>query len=49
MMQRPAYIGRRHPRVEDPALVRGKGRFVDDLNPPGFSKRRFCGAPSRMV
>jgi carbon-monoxide dehydrogenase large subunit len=29
------YIGRRHLRVEDRPLLRGAGRFVDDLNLPG--------------
>ena len=28
-------IGRRMPRVEDEPLLRGRGRFVDDLNIPG--------------
>jgi aerobic carbon-monoxide dehydrogenase large subunit len=35
------YIGRRHPRVEDRPLVRGAGRFVDDLNPPGVLQAAF--------
>lgn len=35
------YIGRRHPRVEDRPLVRGGGRFVDDLNPPGVLQAAF--------
>jgi len=35
------YIGRRHPRVEDRPLVRGAGRFVDDLNPPGLVEAAF--------
>src|SRR5262252_2730720 len=35
------YIGRRQPRVEDPALVRGAGRYVDDLNPPGLLQAAF--------
>src|SRR6478736_1945567 len=44
-MQKAAYIGRRYPRVEDPALVRGKGRFVDDLNPPGLLEAAFLRSP----
>jgi carbon-monoxide dehydrogenase large subunit len=28
-------IGARIPRNEDPRLLRGRGRFVDDINPPG--------------
>jgi aerobic carbon-monoxide dehydrogenase large subunit len=35
------YIGRRHPRIEDRPLVRGAGRFVDDLNPPGVLHAAF--------
>lgn len=35
------YIGRRHPRIEDQPLVRGAGRFVDDLNPPGGFQAAF--------
>src|SRR5260221_706260 len=44
-MNKTAYIGRRYPRVEDPALVRGKGRFVDDLNPPGLLEAAFLRSP----
>jgi carbon-monoxide dehydrogenase large subunit len=39
------YIGRRHPRIEDWALVRGAGRFVDDLNPPGVLAAAFLRSP----
>jgi aerobic carbon-monoxide dehydrogenase large subunit len=35
------YIARRYPRVEDWSLVRGAGRFVDDLNPPGLLQAAF--------
>jgi carbon-monoxide dehydrogenase large subunit len=35
------YIGRRHLRVEDRPLVRGAGRFVDDVNPPGLLQAAF--------
>src|SRR5882724_3726173 len=45
VMQKTAYVGRRYPRVEDPALVRGKGRFVDDLNPPGLLEAAFLRSP----
>jgi aerobic carbon-monoxide dehydrogenase large subunit len=38
---RMGYIGRRHPRIEDWPLVRGAGRFVDDLNPPGLLQAAF--------
>jgi carbon-monoxide dehydrogenase large subunit len=44
-MQKTAYIGRRYPRVEDPALVRGRGRFVDDLHPPGLLEAAFLRSP----
>src|SRR5436190_23466778 len=44
-MNKTAYIGRRYPRVEDPALVRGRGRFVDDLNPPGLLEAAFLRSP----
>jgi aerobic carbon-monoxide dehydrogenase large subunit len=44
-MNKTAYIGRRHPRVEDPALLRGRGRFVDDLNPPGLLEAAFLRSP----
>ena len=40
------YIGRRYPRVEDPALVRGAGRFVDDLGPPGLVEAAFLRSPT---
>src|SRR6476620_6805614 len=40
------YIGRRYPRVEDRALVRGAGRFVDDLNPPGLLEVAFLRSPA---
>ncbi|AMN45309.1 dehydrogenase/oxidase [Rhodoplanes sp. Z2-YC6860] len=45
MMQKTAYIGRRYPRVEDPALIRGRGRFVDDLHPPGLLEAAFLRSP----
>ena len=44
-MKKTAYIGRRYPRVEDPALVRGRGRFVDDLHPPGLLEAAFLRSP----
>ena len=39
------FVGRRHPRLEDPALVRGQGRFVDDLHPPGLLEVAFLRSP----
>ena len=35
MVAQSDLIGRRMPRVEDEPLLRGQGRFVDDLNIPG--------------
>ncbi len=40
MRGRP-YIGRRIARVEDPGLLRGAGRFVDDLRPEGLLEAAF--------
>lgn len=44
-MTRPSFIGQRYPRVEDPALVRGAGRFVDDIHPPGLLEAAFLRSP----
>src|SRR5580765_3516965 len=44
-MRGTPYIGRRYPRVEDRALVRGAGRFVDDLRPPGVLEAAFLRSP----
>jgi CO/xanthine dehydrogenase Mo-binding subunit len=43
------YIGRRHPRVEDRPLVRGAGRFVDDLNPPGLVEAAFLRSKQQLL
>jgi aerobic carbon-monoxide dehydrogenase large subunit len=40
-MRQTPYIGRRYPRVEDWTLLRGVGRFVDDLHPPGLLEAAF--------
>ena len=40
-MRNTPYIGRRYPRVEDGALLRGAGRFVDDLRPQGGLEAAF--------
>jgi carbon-monoxide dehydrogenase large subunit len=45
-MRGPSYIGRRYPRVEDWALVRGGGRFVDDLRPAGMLEAAFLRSPT---
>jgi carbon-monoxide dehydrogenase large subunit len=44
MAQQP-YVGRRVPRVEDPALLRGAGRFVDDIHRPGQLEAAFLRSP----
>jgi carbon-monoxide dehydrogenase large subunit len=39
---RPArFVGRRHPRLEDPPLLRGQGRFIGDLHLPGTLEVAF--------
>lgn len=38
-------VGRDVARVEDAALIRGRGRFVDDINPPGLLHAAFLRSP----
>ncbi|WP_198383752.1 xanthine dehydrogenase family protein molybdopterin-binding subunit [Roseomonas sp. KE2513] len=38
-------VGRDVPRVEDAALIRGRGRFVDDIAPPGLLHAAFLRSP----
>ncbi len=38
-------MGRRVPRVEDLALLRGAGRFIDDIKPPGLLEAAFVRSP----
>lgn len=38
-------IGQPVPRVEDPRLVTGRGRFTDDLELPGQAWIAFCRSP----
>ncbi len=45
-MRGTPYIGRRYPRLEDWALVRGAGRFVDDMHPPGLLEAAFLRSPT---
>ena len=33
------------PRLEDPALLRGRGRFVDDIRLPGMLHAAFVRSP----
>ena len=41
----PRYIGARTRRIEDPALLRGEGRFVDDIRLPGMLHAAFVRSP----
>jgi carbon-monoxide dehydrogenase large subunit len=41
----PSLIGRRIARIEDEPLLRGKGRFVDDLDIPGVLHVAFLRSP----
>jgi len=38
-------VGRNVPRLEDAALIRGRGRFVDDIAPPGLLHAAFLRSP----
>ncbi len=38
-------VGQRVPRIEDPALLMGKGRFVDDITLPGLLHVAFVRSP----
>ncbi len=38
-------LGRDVPRKEDPALIRGRGRFVDDIHLPGMLHAAFVRSP----
>ncbi|MEP7329298.1 MAG: xanthine dehydrogenase family protein molybdopterin-binding subunit [Betaproteobacteria bacterium] len=39
------HVGKRVRRVEDPALLRGAGRFVGDIEPPGTLHAAFVRSP----
>ncbi len=41
----PRYIGTRTKRIEDPALLRGAGRFVDDIQLPAMLHAAFVRSP----
>ena len=41
----PKYIGARVQRVEDPRLLRGRGRFLDDIELPGTLHAAFVRSP----
>ena len=38
-------IGSSVPRLEDEPLLRGKGRFIDDLHMPGMLEAAFVRSP----
>ena len=40
-------IGQRVPRFEDPRLVRGGGRYIDDMQIPGMAYGRCCARRTR--
>ncbi|HVO88434.1 MAG TPA: xanthine dehydrogenase family protein molybdopterin-binding subunit [Casimicrobiaceae bacterium] len=42
---RPRTVGHRVRRIEDPALLQGKGRFVDDIKLPGALHVAFVRSP----
>jgi carbon-monoxide dehydrogenase large subunit len=44
-MRSPPYVGHSVPRVEDPALLVGAGRFVDDIHRPGQLEAAFLRSP----
>lgn len=39
------YFGARRPRLEDPALLTGRGRFVDDIHVPDMLHAAFVRSP----
>ena len=41
----PSLIGARIPRLEDEPLLRGRGRFVDDIALPGMLHAAFVRSP----
>jgi carbon-monoxide dehydrogenase large subunit len=44
-MAEHTYIGTPYPRVEDPALIRGDGHFVDDIHRQGQLEAAFLRSP----
>ena len=43
--ERPRIVGKRVRRIEDPALLRGEGRYVDDIKLPGTLHAAFVRSP----
>jgi aerobic carbon-monoxide dehydrogenase large subunit len=41
----PSLLGRRIKRVEDGPLLRGQGKFVDDIKLPGVLHAAFLRSP----
>ena len=41
----PPMLGESVPRLEDPALLRGRARFVDDIHLPGMLEAAFVRSP----
>ena len=47
-VERESWVGRSVLRVEDEALLRGEGRFMDDLDPvPHAGHAAWCARSSR--
>lgn len=45
LVKEPRHIGKSHPRIEDPPLVTGRGRFLDDLHRHGMLEAAFVRSP----
>ena len=45
MRDSPTYVGRPMKRVEDPKLITGQGRYVDDVKLPGMAHLAFVRSP----
>lgn len=39
------YVGARVPRIEDPRLLRGRGKYIDDITLPGMLHAAFVRSP----
>ena len=44
-MNRPAFVGQRVARLEDPELLTGRGRFIDDIKMDGMKQIAFVRSP----
>ena len=44
-MNRPAFVGQRVARLEDPDLLTGRGRFIDDVRLDGLVELAFVRSP----